>query len=267
MGFILSCATTPQRIGKLIHIIPHLSGYKYFVINVCQEYKRFGKFKIPKELLQLCKKNKKVVFQFVDDYGPVCKYVGGFRFMKKKKLLNDKLIIIDDDTKYNKNLFYELMHSKTNSNITTGSGFDYDEKFNYKIVEGKTDMVEGYGGICFDYDQYNEFIEWFVGFYKHFKFKNDILIDKYLSASFLGDDFILSNLYNHKHAIQSGRQYIQPYSYGFEDDALHKNNVFGSNMGSYKFLNDEIMIFNTFKLKYILNKSINEIRTISKATA
>ena len=235
MGFILSCATTPQRIGKLIHIIPHLSGYKYFVINVCQEYKRFGKFKIPKELLQLCKKNKKVVFQFVDDYGPVCKYIGGFRFMKKKKII------------------------KTNSNITTGSGFDYDEKFNYKIVEGKTDMVEGYGGICFGYDQYNEFIEWFVGFYKHFIFKNDILIDKYLSASFLGDDFILSNLYNHKHAIQSGRQYIQPYSYGFEDDALHKNNVFGSNMGSYKFLNDEIMILNTFKLKYILNKSINKL--------
>ena len=66
------------------------------------------KFKIPKSLLNICKKNKKIVFQFIDDYGPICKYIGGFKFMKKKKLSNDKLIIIDDDTLYNKDLFYEL---------------------------------------------------------------------------------------------------------------------------------------------------------------
>ena len=59
MGFILSCTTTPKRLNKLIQIIPHLKvNYKFFVINVCSEYKRFGKFKIPKKLLQLCKSNK-----------------------------------------------------------------------------------------------------------------------------------------------------------------------------------------------------------------
>jgi len=78
-----------------------------------------------------------------------------------------------------------------------------------------------------------------------------------LKASFLGDDFIISYNYNDKWAIDDGRKLIATQSYGFKDDALHKNNVFGSNMGSYKYLYDNIKILNTFKLKYILNKEIN----------
>jgi len=260
MGFILSCSTTPTRIDKLIKIIPRLKcSYKYFVINICDHYKRFGEFKIPKELLQLCKREKRVVFQFIDDYGPVCKYIGGFKFIKKKKLYNDKLIIIDDDTFYNKDLFYELMDEKTNNNITTGSGFNYGKDGNYQIVCGSTQMVEGYGGVCFDYNQSNEFLQWYVQFYKHFDFKSNDIIDKYLSASFLGDDFLLSHLYKDKWAISNGRQYIKPFDYGFNDDALHKNNCFGSNMGSYKYLNDNISILKTFEKKYELNKEITKI--------
>ena len=257
MGFILSCATTPKRIDKLIKIIPLLKcRYKYFVINICCKYKRFGEFKIPKSLLNLCKKNKNVVFEFIDDYGPICKYIGGFKFMKKKNLCNDKLIIIDDDTLYDKDLFYELIDDKTNNNITTGSGFDYDENRNYKIVYGCCEMVEGYGGVCFHYNQYNEFLFWFVDFYKHFEFYDDNLIHKYLSACFLGDDFILSNIYKDKWTISNGRRYIKPFEHGFNDDALHKNNSFGSNMGSYLFLHQNIKILETFKLKYKLNKDI-----------
>jgi hypothetical protein len=259
MGFILSCSTIPTRINHLIEIIPMIKcRYKYFVINICTDYKRFGKFKVPRSLLELCKKDKRVVFNFVYDYGAVCKYVGGFSFMKKKKLYDDKLIIIDDDTLYIKDLFYELMDEKTNSNITTGSGFNYDEYDRYKIVEGTTQMVEGYGGICFDYNQCSDFIFYYSNYYKCIdNFKSDDLIQKYLCASFLGDDFIISNIYNDKFAIKSGRQYIKPQDYGFNSDALHRNNVFGSNMGSYKYLNDNIKILKTFKLKYLLNKQIN----------
>jgi hypothetical protein len=39
-------------------------------------------------------------------------------------------------------------------------------------------------------------------------------------------------------------------------DALHKNNVFGSNMGSYKYLYDNIKVLDTFKNKFNLNKEI-----------
>ena len=257
MGFILSCTTTPKRLNKLIQIIPHLKvNYKLFVINLCSEYKRFGKFKIPRDLLQLCKKNKRVVFNFMDDFGPVVKYLGGFEFMKKRNLKYDKLIIIDDDTYYLQNLFDDLLDEKTKDNITTGSGFNYDENFNYVIVEGETEMVEGYSGICFEYSQRSDFIFWYTKFYKHFNFKSDNTIDKYLSASFLGDDFIISQEYKNKFAVKNGRRYLSPQPYGFEDDALHKNTCFGSNMGSYKFLSDNIKIYETFKNKYELNKSI-----------
>jgi len=257
MGFILSCATTPSRIDKLIEVIPHIKcRYKYFVINICSKYKRFGEFKIPKSLLLLCNKNKRVIFNFVDDYGPLCKYIGGFNFMKKKRLYDDKLIIIDDDILYIKDLFYELIEDKTTNNITTGSGFNYDMNDDYIVVYGLTDMVEGYGGICFNYNQLEDFIVWYSKFYNHFDFKSEDMIDKYLSASFLGDDFIISNCYKDKWAISNGRQYIKPLDYGYNNDALQKNNVFGSNMGSYKFLKDNIKILETFKLKYNLNKDI-----------
>ena len=265
MGFILSCSTTPKRIDKLIQIIPQLKcKYKYFIVNVCARYKRFGDFKLPKELLQLCKKNNRVIFQFIDDYGPICKYIGGFKFMRKKHLYNDHLIIIDDDTFYMKDLFYELMDEKSKNNITTGSGFNYDKNRNYQIVHGECEMVEGYGGVCFDYFQYDGFLNWFVNYYKHFDFTEkscDNIIDKYLSACFLGDDFLLSDVYKDKWAITGGRQYIKPFDYGFNEDALHKNNSFGSNMGSYKFLHENIKIFETFKLKYLLNTEINEHKT------
>jgi len=262
---ILSCSTIPSRINYLIQIIPLIKArYKYFIINICSEYKRFGKFKIPKELLLLCKSNKRVVFQFMDDNGPLNKYIGGFNFMKKKKLYDDKLIIIDDDTVYSKDLFYSLLDDKSNNNITTGSGFDYNKDrsytegdLRYNIVYGSCEMVEGYAGVCFDYNQVSDFILWYSKFYKFIDFGNrECLINNYLTASFLGDDFIISSCYKDKWAIDDGRKLIAPQGYGFNNDALHKNNVFGSNMGSYKYLYDNIKILDTFKNKFNLNKEI-----------
>jgi hypothetical protein len=259
MGFILSVSTIPTRINELIKIIPLLKcNYKFFVINICSQYKRFGQFKIPKELLILCNTNKRIVFNFVDDFGAITKYIGGYNFIHKKKLYNDKLIIIDDDICYNKDLFYELIDDKTKDNITTGSGFNYDNKGDYIVKFGLVEMVEGYNGICFDYNQLDYFIIWYSNFYKHFDFKSDDIIDKYLSASFLGDDFIISNVYNDKWATMNGRKYVKPLSYGFNEDALQNNTFFGGNMGSYRFLSDNIKILNTFKLKYVLNKEINK---------
>jgi hypothetical protein len=259
MGFILSVSTIPTRINNLIRILHHTTNirYKYFIINLCVKYKRFGEFKIPKELIMLCKSNKRIIFNIVDDFGPINKYIGAFQKIKKlKHNKDDKIIIIDDDTVYHPDLFYELMDAKTKDNVTTGSGFNYDENRNYKIVEGKTDMVEGYGGILFDIDQCSDFIFWFVKFYLHFNFKQTDVVSKYLQAAFLGDDFILSNIYPQKFAIKEGRKYIKPQPYGFQDDALHKNNVFGNNMESYKHLYDNIKVLETFKNKFELNKAI-----------
>ncbi len=260
MGFILSCSTIPPRVDKLVHIIKNTTHlrYKYFIINVCVEYKRFGKYKISKELIKLSKSNKRIIFNIINDFGPICKLIGAFKLVSKLQHNKyDKIIIIDDDTTYHPDLFYDLVNNKTKDNITTGSGFNFENE-QYNIVEGKCDVCEGYGGICFDVDQLDDFILWYVMFYKHFNFKQDDEVSKYLQASFLGDDFIISNIYPKKEAIQQGRRYINPQQYGFTSDALHQNNVFGSNMGSYKYLNDNIDTLNTFKNKYRLNKSIHD---------
>jgi len=259
MGYILSAATTPSRIHNLINILKCNKGlrYKYFIINVCVEYRRFGKFKIPKELIQLCKSEKRIIFNIINDYGPICKYYGVFKLIPKLKLNNnDKIIILDDDILYNPYLFYELIHYKTDYNITCGSGFNYYINKRYNPVEGDAEFCEGYGGVCFNKDQFNPFIEWYVQFYMHAKFDSNDLIDKYLKASFLGDDFILSKVYDNKFAVPKSRKYINPQQYGMYDDALHNNNTFGTNMGTYKFLDDNIEILNTFKKKYILNQEI-----------
>ena len=257
MGFILSCSTIPTRLDNLIKLIPTIKcKYKYLVINLCTEYKRFGKFKIPRSLLLLCNRDKRIVFNFQDDNGPLTKYIGGFNFMKKKKLINDKLIIIDDDIFYDKDLFYDLIDEKKSRNITGGSGFNFYIDGNYKPSEHDCDFLEGYGAICFDYNQYSDFLFWYSGFYRHFIFKGESVIDKYLTASFLGDDYIISNAYDNKYAIESGRKYIKPLDYGFNDEALHKNNVFGTNMGTYKYLNDNRDVFKTFKNKFNLLQEI-----------
>jgi len=263
MGFILSCTTTPKRIDYLIKLIPKMKiRYKYFVINICNDYKRFGKFQIPRSLLQLCKNNKKVVFNFVEDYGAVCKYLGGFAFMKKKRLYDDKLIIIDDDIFYDKDLFYDLLDNKSKNNITTGSGFNYGKNFSYEKSYGACEMIEGYGGVCFDYEQMDEFILYYANYYKCIEsFDSDDLIQKYLSASFLGDDFIISYCYKDKWAVENSTNHINPQQYGFQSDALHKNNVFGSNMDSYYFLYKNIEILKTFQRKMKLNNQIkNKIK-------
>jgi len=241
VSFVLSCSTIPSRIEHLVKLIPLMKiRYQYFVINICNEYKRFGKFKVPKSLLQLCKKDKRVVFNFIDDFGPIGKYIGGFNFMKKKNLICCKLIIIDDDILYNKDLFYDLIDNKNEYNITCSSGFNFSLNLKYNPIEGDCEFVEGYGGICFNYDQFNEFISFYSNYYKcihnfHKRsdpLEDDDLIQKYLQASFLGDDFILSEIYKSKYAIDNGRKYLQPQQYGFGKEALHNNNIFGSNLGS-----------------------------------
>ena len=260
VSFVLSCSTIPSRIEHLVKLIPLMKiRYQYFVINICNEYKRFGKFKVPKSLLQLCKKDKRVVFNFIDDFGPIGKYIGGFNFMKKKNLIDHKLIIIDDDILYNKDLFYDLIDNKNEYNITCSSGFNFSLNLKYNPIEGDCEFVEGYGGICFNYDQFNEFISFYSNYYKCINnFSDDDLIQKYLQASFLGDDFILSEIYKSKYAIDNGRKYLQPQQYGYGKEALHNNNIFGSNLGSYYHLKSNIEIFKTFQNKFKLNNEIKK---------
>ena len=119
-----------------------------------------------------------------------------YKIYSTHNIYNKYLIIIDDDTIYNPLLFRELINKKRKNNIVTGSGFNF-EGDKYNIVKGsKCEVVEGYGGIIFNINQvYNTDLLKFIDYYKTINFNSNNYINKYLIASFLGDDFIISNYF------------------------------------------------------------------------
>lgn len=262
--YILSMATTPQRLFNLLNNIEFIAeSYKeaeLVIINICNRYKRFKDLiKINKDLLANLSRYPNIKLNVTEDAGPGSKLKGGIEYMKKHNIDNKYLIIIDDDTIYNPLLFRKLINKKRKNNIVTGSGFNFEGN-NYNIVKGsKCEVVEGYGGIIFNINQvYNTDLLKYIDYYKTINFNSDELINKYLKASFLGDDFIISNYFKNKYSLENGRNYINPLIYGFQADALHKNNEFGSNMGSYKYLNDNKKILETFYNKIKLNRKIRK---------
>jgi hypothetical protein len=261
--YILSISTIPSRIENLIknlNQLYHLNCYK-IVINICSYYKRFKKeYKLPKKYEKIFKTQDKVIFNYTNDNGPITKYIGGYEYMKKNKLNDYHLIIVDDDISYLDTLFNTIIEHKTKNNITTGSGFYMKNDYSYNIVErGKCEYVEGYAGICFHYNQIHDLILNYVKYYKCIKFddpKGENLINKYLKASFMGDDYILSKTYKKKYCCAYGRELLRPFNYSLNDDALHKNNIFGSNLGTYKFLDENNKILKTFYNKINLHKQL-----------
>ncbi len=282
--YILSMATTPKRLFNLLSNIEFIiDSYKeaeLVIINICNRYKRFKDLiKINKDLLANLSRYPNIKLNVTEDSGPISKLRGGLEYMKKHNLDNKYLIIIDDDTIYNPLLFRQLINKKRKNNIVTGSGFNFQGD-KYNIIKGsKCEVVEGYGGIIFNINQINNTdLLKYTDYYKTINFNNDDrdrskapnpnknesktlafdYINKYLKASFLGDDFIISDYFKNKYSLENGRNYINPLIYGFQADALHKNNDFGSNMGSYKYLNDNKKILDTFYNKIKLNREIRK---------
>ena len=262
--YILSMTTTPTRIEYLMDNISYLSKFscQKIIINVCRRYKkmRISDYIVPKKYYKKIKYLKKIVINYTEDCGPLTKYCGGAKYMRDNKLTDHHLIIIDDDVHYTENLFNKLLNDKTKKNITTGSGFNMTSDYKYDIVkEGDTEYVEGYGGICFHYNQISDIMMDYSEYYKHIRWDEyDDIVNDFLKASFLGDDYIISKTYKKRIAICSGRDMIIPLEYGFGPDALHNNPVFGSNMGSYHFLMNNNIIMKTFYKKISLKNQIKK---------
>jgi len=262
MNYILSLTTTPERIDCFLNQLPFFNREheaELVIINICNYYKRKDKhFKLNKrQQKQLNFFNRfklKYVFNICNDYGAITKYKGGIEYMKRHNIKNKYLIIIDDDIFYKYGHFDKLIDHKTNKNITTGNGFNFGKEWTYeKRHNEKCDMVEGFSGICFDSNQVNNLLLNFIDYMKCVDFNNDDnIINQYLKACCLGDDFILSYQYKKKLCVNTNK--INIYRYGLGEDALHKNNIFGDNMKTYKFLNDNILILKTFYNKILLNK-------------
>jgi len=267
MKYCLSLSLIPSRVKPFIDFINQYDNHiksRLVIINVCTFYKRLNThFKLDTNFLQFLKiinskySYQKYVLNFCDDYGPATKLVGGKEYIEKKNINVEYLIICDDDIFLHSDLFELLCDEKYKYNgITTGSGFDFKGK-NYQVREGECQMVEGYGGICFDVNDFDNDIFEFLKYYKILDFKiNDDLINQFLKSCFMGDDCIISQFYPSKKAVRNGRQYIKALDYGYTSDALQKNIIFNGNMGTYDFFKQNMKVFETFKNKIKLNNKV-----------
>ena len=278
MKYCLSLSLIPSRVEPFMNFIYKYDNHiksKLIIINICGYYRRLDvKFKINKNFLQFLKimnskySRPKYVLNFCDDYGPATKLIGGKEYILKRNLYVEYLIICDDDIFLHEDLFDLLCDEKYKyDGITTGSGFDFDKSNNYKVKIGECEMVEGFGGICFEPSDFDNSIFDFFKYYKTINFKiNDDLINQFLKSCFMGDDCIISQFYQNKKSVKNGRQYIRPMDYGYTSDALQKNTIFNGNMGTYNFFKQNIKVFETFKNKLKLNselKSNEDIKTNS----
>lgn len=300
-NIILSLTTTPKRvihIFKNIKMFEEIKDVNRVIINMCLRYKRFNirKYNVNK-IIQLFNlynnryEEDKYVLNILDDYGPITKLIGGYRYMMKNNITDKYLIIIDDDIKYEDNNMNSMIRAARQmsmrddnylistkgfilsycnnlygDNVRTCEQLD-DTGFKYMDV----DVVEGFGGILFNphmliKDEGIKLLDNFVEYYKLIDWGNKYVSDVNiaLKACFLGDDLVISwifNKYFNKRLIKLklDKDIVQ-YKYGFEDDALHKNKYFKNNMGSYKTITNNIDIarrlMDTMRIKKDLLRSI-----------
>ena len=272
---ILSLTTTEIRISRFFEIISHIEeipGIYRVIINICNRYKRLD-IQLSQEYIDSIKKHpiiqklnhlnscEKYIIRVTEDFGPITKMTGGMEYMMDTKSVFYKLIIIDDDTIYTNECLTILESNKTPNSIVSGSGFLFYDYCKYKIANNTlpivpVDIVEGFAGICFEYSDMNKILLKFIRYYRTIDWTNDREenpVNVFLKACFMGDDFIISYFYSkdlyNLYKVNGLLGSIQQSEFGFLEDALHKNNTFQSNIGTYTHIYRNLIIMDTFLLK------------------
>jgi hypothetical protein len=291
---VLSMATTPKRfvnLLKTIHYFEEIEDIYKIVINLCYYYKRFKTetklYELDLTILDNLNKKyiePKYVINMTDDYGPITKLIGGYQYMKKNNIENKILIILDDDTQYlNKHIqplinIDKQLKTKENKYLLGNSGFNYDikekfkkkyiemiyPKFNNKFLVKEIMIIEGFASIYFNTKTF-KYIEQIIDFSKYYKTINwennnvDTIVNIFLKACFLGDDLVISLMFRFNEIIlyKTNRNIPKQYNYGFQNDALHKNNHITnvddihttSNLKSYLIILENIDILYSFLKK------------------
>ena len=266
--FIISLTSTPKRINRFIlslnYFIENLQKCRNFnkiIINIPKSYRRFNEeIKLNKESKNILKKyKKKVIINKLDfDYGPLTKFIGGYRYLKSKNLKECGILIIDDDIEYNNRYINSLINSAPLSYICSGSGFNIvDDNYSPDKLSNIT-YVEGFSGIHMPSRLINPLLNQFAELYKCLlpvdKRDKEDIPQETLLACFMGDDYIISYLHKKKLWTQNNwRDNIRVLEYGLGQDALQNNNLFNSNMGTYNYINDNEIVLRTWINKIKLN--------------
>lgn len=278
---IVSLTTTPVRIMKILPTINSLvtqnRDISEVIINISTRYRRFRDpinniSEIESRINNLNKKVKtRVSLHYTDDYGPISKLIGGCEYIESKGYKESILCIVDDDTQYNHNVIGALCKMKSASDpnhIISNSGFIFDEN-RYIPVDKRRysscDIVEGFAGICIYYSNVDQNLKKFVGYYKTIDWnkENTCTLNHFLKACFLGDDYIISYYFRMKKynliRIPYGLTKIFQSEYGFDEDALHKNAFFQSNLNGYQFIQTNIGVFHTFINKIKVCRDVQNV--------
>lgn len=291
-GIIVSLATTMSRVESFFTVIESIEAidrvYKV-VIQLCKEYKRF-RIVVPDQdlhavithpiLMRLNAKNgyQKYVVHVTEDWGPVTKLTGVYAYCAQKHYTESKIVIIDDDTEYLDNCLSDLVRYKTPKNIVSGSGFLFFDRLEYTRIDetgnrkghlNRADIVEGFSGICFQYDDIDAKFMRFIKYYctidwtktpEHATY--NCRVNTFLKACFLGDDLVISYYFGKSKALYKVFGYInslKQQDYGYGADALHQNSVFQSNNGSYLYIMQNIEFFEGLLLRIDVCAQIRQL--------
>ena len=188
-SIIISFSVLPTRLlhkdfeNCLIYLLEQVVKPKYIIVNYCDNYKRkinYDKNKFIKKISYYKNKyHNKIIFNKSIDYGPITKALGLIHLkdnIKKNINDNDKIIVIDDDWKYNKLMtyYYELCYSLYQCDaifIDEKKIINWGEKM--EVISKKNIFYDNYSGIAYGWlsfsfrykylnklmDIYNELLE------------------------------------------------------------------------------------------------------------
>ena len=156
-GPVVSLTTVPQRIGNikptLVSLLRQTVKPKRIEINLSEEL--FAGREIPVSLQNL--ENVKICWQ-KKDYGPATKLVAT---IERYQTQNERIVIVDDDMYYSKNLISDLMAADMKSNgkhVFCINGFLLPRDFKSESIGSdkalksgtrKVAVIEGCGGYIF----------------------------------------------------------------------------------------------------------------------
>ena len=201
---IITMSTSPKRLDNIKDTLNSILNQSVkpskIFINVPYIFKRTNESYDDKKLEDIKNMDPIIQINRCEDTGPITKMLETLKLISNDKTI---IIIIDDDNKYG---------SKTIENITNELKKNTDKVIAGSIFNHENiNIVEGFKCICFQ---------------RHI-FKNDFyeLVNETNSYvhCYKSDDFIISYYLNKKNIVAHQIPIeIKNLDYGFNDDALHK---------------------------------------------
>lgn len=138
INIVASLTSIPSRINKCKLVIDSLiNQVNHIYLNLCFEYKRFGKFdiltSIPDFLIEEPYKSK-VTITYGKDDGPATKYLGALSYIQQSQWI----FFCDDDQEYHPYLISTMLNAVNNIGV-------YQNRYNI-VKKGSGGIIHGYFG-------------------------------------------------------------------------------------------------------------------------